>query len=98
MSNYPKKGMTSSTLPPAGDISTTVMHGGMFSVSGPKPQAATTYAVTVQFSNKEDAFEFVEDLKMLQDPEAKASFVQADKESREGKAKPMDELYKKYGV
>lgn len=61
-------------------------------------QTATVYVVPVRFTNQEDAEDFAEDMNMLEDAELRASFIQAEKESREKKAKPMGELYKKYGV
>ncbi len=65
-----------------------------------KPQKTTTWAIsfTINFPSKEEADDFLEDRNLLKEPMVVASFAKAAEESQQGKARPMEELYKKYGV
>ena len=81
-----------------------VNHQVDFSVSPPLPLAAPTtkkiisWQVTIQFSSKDDAEDFIEDMTIFNNPETQASFKKAAKESEEGKARPIEELFKEYGI
>ena len=65
-----------------------------------KPQKTTnwTISMTIHFSSRAEAEDFVEDRNLLKEPEVVESFKRATEESNQEKARPMEELYKKYGV
>jgi len=60
-----------------------------------KPRKTTIWTVSLNFSSKEEAEDFLEDRNLLKEPQIIASFNKASEESRQSKARPMEELYKK---
>ncbi len=63
-----------------------------------KNHAVWTVSMTMQFQSKKAAADFLEDRNLLKEPGIASSFRRAEKESEQGKARPMEELYRKYGV
>ena len=85
------------TLTTFGDLNT-IANASVLSVNQPKETTVWTVTYTIQFNSKEDADDFREDMTLLKDPSVIASFKEAAQESKAGKARPIEELYKKYGV
>lgn len=75
----------------------TVIFGSSFEVVEPVTKQMV-YKVTLQFTSKEEADDFLEEIECSKNPEFLPRFRQAEKESKEGKAKPMNNLFEKYGV
>lgn len=75
-----------------------------FFVSPPQPltvpatQKIVSWQVIVQFLSKDDAEDFIEDMALLKNPEIQKSFKRSAKESIERKARPIEELFKEYGI
>lgn len=67
-------------------------------ISISEPQKSWTVTMFINFSSKEDALDFIEEKNMLKNPDVVDSFKRAAEESTKGKARPMEELFKKYGV
>lgn len=62
------------------------------------PKKATAWTITLKFDSKRKAKDFLEDMHFSKDAGIVASLAYAARESRQGKARPIEELYKKYGV
>ena len=77
---------------------------GGFLVSSPQPltmpatQEIMSWQVTVQFTSKDDAEDFIEDMNLLGDSKVQESFKKAAKESVAGKGRPIEELLQEYGI
>lgn len=63
-----------------------------------QPQKTTSWTITISFHSKEKAMDFIEDRNLLKEPKVIQSFKRAAAESKQKKARPIEELYKKYGV
>lgn len=72
--------------------------GGSLFVSEPQKTTSWTISMTIHFPSREEAVDFVEDRNLLKEPEVVESFKRATEESNRKKARPIEELYKKYGV
>ena len=71
---------------------------GSLYVSQPQKTTNWTISMTIRFPSREEAVDFVEDRNLLKEPEVVESFKRATEESNQKKARPIEELYKKYGV
>ena len=67
-------------------------------VSKPQKTTSWTISMTIHFPSREEAEDFVEDRNLLKEPAVAESFKRATEESTQKKARPIEELYKKYGV
>ncbi|MBI5413380.1 hypothetical protein HZA42_03480 [Candidatus Peregrinibacteria bacterium] len=52
----------------------------------------------LSFPSREEAEDFAKDRNLLKEPAVAGSFKRAAAESNQKKARPIEELYKKYGV